>query len=146
MLEGECLQNGVYRPWMTVDVRDDAECHVRLLETGEAPNGARFIAWSTDARNVEDICADIDRLLPELNHATPPITDPFPERIREREAYFRSLWALGDLRNDRMRAATGIQFRPLDDSIRDCVESLLSIAKVEVKRRGEAPANLEAVG
>ena len=31
-------------------------------------------------------------------------------------------------------------------SIRDCVESLLSIAKVEVKRRAEAPANLETVG
>jgi hypothetical protein len=45
-----------------------------------------------------------------------------------------------------MRAATGVAFRPLDESIRDCVESLLSIAKVEVKRRGEAPANLEAVG
>jgi nucleoside-diphosphate-sugar epimerase len=146
MLEGETLQTGVYRPWMTVDVRDDAECHVRLLENGEVANGARLIAWSTDARNVEDIAADIDRLLPELDHAPAQLVDPFPERIREREAYFRSLWALADLRNDRMRAATGLTFRPLDESIRDCVESLLSIAKVEVKRRGEEPANLETVG
>jgi nucleoside-diphosphate-sugar epimerase len=144
MLEGECLQNGVYRPWMTVDVRDDAECHVRLLETGEVKNGARFIAWSTDARKVEDICADIDRLLPELNHATPPVTDPFPDRIKEREAEFRSIWALADLRNDRMRAATGVQFRPLDDSIRDCVESLISVAGVEVKRRAPAEASAAA--
>jgi dihydroflavonol-4-reductase len=146
MLEGECQQTLVYRPWMTVDVRDDAECHVRLLENGEVENGARFIAWSTDARNVEDICRDIDRLLPELNHATPTVIDPSPERVREREAHFRSIWALANLRNERMRAATGISFRPLDESIRDCVESLLAIARVEVKRRDEAPANLEPVG
>ena len=39
------------------------------------------------------------------------------------------------LRNDRIRAVTGIEFRPLDESIRDCVESLLSVAKVKAKLR-----------
>ena len=29
MLLGKYYQNGVYRPWMTVDVRDDAECHIQ---------------------------------------------------------------------------------------------------------------------
>jgi nucleoside-diphosphate-sugar epimerase len=144
MLEGEVMQTGVYRPWMTVDVRDDAECHVRLLENGDVQNGARFIAWSADARNVEDIAADIGRLLPELNHAAPELVDPFSERIREREAHFRAIWALADLRNDRMRAATGVSFRPLDESIRDCVESLISIAKVEVKQRAPAPEPVAA--
>src|SRR5580704_7609337 len=71
MLKGAYDQNGVYRPWMTVDVRDDAECHIRLLESVNVKNGERFIAWSTDARNVEDICADIDRLLPEIGLAPP---------------------------------------------------------------------------
>ena len=116
-------------------MRDDAECHARLLESTEVKNGERYIAWSTDKRNVEDICADIDRLLPELNHATPPVTDPFPDRIKEREAEFRRLWALSDLRNDRMRAATGVSFRPLDESIRDCVESLIAVAGVRVKTK-----------
>ncbi len=133
MLLGAYEQNGAYRPWMTVDVRDDAECHIRLLESVGAKNGERFIAWSTDARNVEDICADIARLLPELGHDTPQVTDPFPDRIKAREAEFRRIWAACDLRNDRIRAATGVTFRPLDDSIRDCVESLLSIAKVQPK-------------
>jgi nucleoside-diphosphate-sugar epimerase len=131
MLEGAYDQNLVYRPWMTVDVRDDAECHIRLLESVNVKNGERYIAWSTDARNVEDICADIDRLLPELRHATPQVTDPFPDRIKAREAEFRGIWAGAELRNDRIRAVTGVTFRPLDDSIRDCVESLLSIAKVQ---------------
>jgi nucleoside-diphosphate-sugar epimerase len=138
MLKGAYDQNGVYRPWMTVDVRDDAECHIRLLESVDVKNGERFIAWSTDTRNVEDICADIARLLPELGHDTPPVTDPFPERIKAREAEFRGIWAGVELRNDRIRAATGVTFRPLDDSIRDCVESLLSIAKVQPVRRSSA--------
>jgi len=138
MLLGAYRQNDVYRPWMTVDVRDDAECHIALLESTKVKNGERFIAWSTDTRNVEDICADIDRLLPELGHDTPQVTDPFPERIQAREAEFRAIWAQCDLRNDRIRAVTGVNFRPLDDSIRDCVESLLSIAKVQPKRRAKS--------
>ncbi len=140
MLGGQCMQNGVYRPWMTVDVRDDALCHVRLLESVTVRNGERYIAWSTDARKVEDICADIARLLPELNHETPAVTDSQAERIKAREAEFRAIWAQVSLRNDRMRAATGITFRPLDDSIRDCVESLIAVAGVEVKRRAPAHA------
>jgi len=135
MLLGEYPQTGAYRPWMTVDVRDDAACHIGLLESVDVKNGDRYISWSTDARNVEDICADIARLLPELNHATPSVTDPFPDRIKAREAEFRAIWAGCELRNDRIRAAIGVTFRPLDDSIRDCVESLISIAGVQVRRK-----------
>ncbi len=131
MLLGEYYQNGAYRPWMTVDVRDDAACHVGLLESLDVQNGERYIAWSTDMRNVEDICADIDRLLPELRHATPEVTDPFPERIQAREAELRAVWAQVELRNDRIKAVVPIEFRSLDESIRDCVESLLSVAKVQ---------------
>jgi nucleoside-diphosphate-sugar epimerase len=141
MLRGVCRQNGVYRPWMTVDVRDDALCHVRLLESVAVKNGERYIAWSTDARKVEDICADIARLLPELDHATPPVTDDQPDRLKAREAEFRAIWAKASLRNDRVRAATGIAFRPLDESIRDCVESLIAVAGVEVKRKAAGPTS-----
>lgn len=131
MLRGHYQQTGAYRPWMTVDVRDDADCHVGLLESDRVKNGERYIAWSTETRNVEDVCASIDRLLPELGYATPEVTDPFPERIQAREAEMRAIWAQCDLRNDRIRAVIPIEFRPLDDSIRDCVESLLSVAGVE---------------
>ena len=89
------------------------------------------------------ICADIARLLPELDHDTPPVTDPFPERIQAREAEFRRIWAGCDLRNERMRAAAGLTFRSLDDSIRDCVESLIAVAGVQVKTK--APAASETV-
>lgn len=140
MLLGTYYQNGAYRPWMTVDVRDDADCHIRLLENVNVQNGERYIAWSTDTRNVEDVCASIDRLLPELGHATPEVTDNFPERIQAREAEMRAIWAQCELRNDRICSVTGATFRPLDESIRDCVESLLSVAKVQpVLREGFGP-------
>jgi hypothetical protein len=135
MLAGRYEQNGVYRPWMTVDVRDDAACHIGLLESTAVKNGERYLAWSTDARNVETICADIDRLLPELRHETSAPVDPFPDRIKAREGEFRTIWAGCELRNDRIRAVTGVAFRPLDESIRDCVESLIAVAGAPVKTR-----------
>lgn len=137
MLLGECRQNslGAYRPWMPVDVRDDADCHIGLLESDQVRNGERYIAWSTETRKVEDICADIDRLLPELGHDTPPVTDSFPEHVRAREAELRAIWAGCDLRNDRIRRVAGVQFRPWDESLRDCVESLLAVAGVRPKLR-----------
>jgi nucleoside-diphosphate-sugar epimerase len=135
MLRGKYEQTPAYRPWMTVDVRDDAACHVALLDSVHVKNGERYIAWSTDTRNVEDICASIDRLLPEIGHDAPDVTDPFPDRIKAREAELRAIWAGCELRNDRIRAVTPLTFRSLDESIRDCVESLISVAKVEPKRR-----------
>ena len=140
MLLGQYNQNGAYRPWMTVDVRDDADCHVGLLESTQVKNGERYIAWSTETRNVEDICASIDRLLPELGHDAPAVTDPFPDRIKAREAEMRAIWAGCELRNDRIRGVLPIVFRTLDESVRDCVESLLTVADVRPKlRAGFAP-------
>ena len=140
MLMGTVEQNGAYRPWMTVDVRDDADSHIGLLESVTVKNGERFIAWSSDARNVEDIAKDLGRLLPDLGHAVPELVDPFPDHIKAREAEFRAIWALCDLRNDRIRAAAGVTFRPLDESVRDCAESLLSIGGVKPRLRVTAGA------
>ena len=36
-----------------------------------------------------------------------------------------------------MIAATGVTFRPLEESVRDCVESLMSIGGVEPERTDE---------
>ncbi len=135
MLLGKYIQSGVYRPWMPVDVRDDAACHIGLLESIQVRNGERYIAWSTETRNVEDVCASIDRLLPELGHAPAELVDQHPERHQAREQEFRGIWAQIELRNDRMRAVTGQTFRPMDQSIRDCVESLISVAGVKPKLR-----------
>ena len=100
-------------------------------------NGERYVAWSTDAFDVEDICARINRVLPELHHDTPAITDSFSDRVKAREAELRAIWArLAESRNDRIRAVTPVTVPSLDETLRDCVESLVSVAKVQVKRRG----------
>jgi nucleoside-diphosphate-sugar epimerase len=138
MLEGQCeifQGTGPYRPWMTVDVRDDAACHIGLLESERVANGERYLAWSTETRDYEDLCTSIDRVLPELRHDPGPIVDSSPDRWKEREAEFRSIWAGLTLRNDRIRAVVPIEFRPLDDSLRDCVESLIAVAGIEPRRR-----------
>lgn len=138
MLLGRYDQTQAYRPWMTVDVRDDAACHVALLESLSVANGDRYIACSTERRDVEEVCASIARLLPELDFAVTGPNDRHPERLQAREAEMRAIWAGTEVRNDRIRAVTGIEFRPLDDSIRDCVESLMSVAGIEPIRRQPA--------
>ena len=137
MLRGKYYQNseGAYRPWYVVDVRDNAACHIALLESADVQNGERYIAWSTETRDVEEVCASIDRLLPELGFDTPTITNNYPEKVQNREEKFRGIWANAELRNDRIRAATGIEFRPMDVSIRDCVESLLTVGGVQYVQR-----------
>lgn len=119
------------RPWNIVDVRDDAEAHIRLLESVKVRNGERYIAWSTERFTAEEICSRIGQLLPELGHAPPPIVVTYPEKLKARQADFQKIWNGLDLRNDRIREATGIIFRPFDESLRDCVESLLCVAKVK---------------
>ena len=122
---------------MTVDVRDTADCHVGLLESVRVKNGERYIAWSTDRNNIEDICAGIDRFLPELGHDAAEPTDPFPERIKAREAELREIWAGCELRNERIRSVTPIVFRPFGESLRDCVESLITVGGVEVQKKSD---------
>jgi nucleoside-diphosphate-sugar epimerase len=140
MLRGRCeifQGTGPYRPWMTVDVRDNAASHALLLGSDRVANGERYIAWSTERRSYEDVVATIDRVLPELHHEPGPIVDPSPDRHKAREEEFRSIWNGLELRNDRIRAAVPITFRPLDESVRDCVESLIAVAGVEVSRRAD---------
>lgn len=135
MLTGKYVQTGAYRPWMLVDVRDDADCHIGLLTSTEVDNGERYIAWSTDTRNVEEVHDRIGVLLPELALEPAELVDPFPDRIKAREAELRAIWAGCDLRNDRIRALLGIEFRSFDETLRDCVESLLSVGRVTPRRR-----------
>ena len=94
MLEGHCeifQGTGPYRPWMTVDVRDDAACHVGLLESERRQRRALPRLVDGDPP-YEDIAA-IDRVLPELRHDPGAIADKSPDRWKAREEEFRSIWA-----------------------------------------------------
>ena len=135
MLKGKYDQNGVYRPWMTVDVRDDAICHVELLSSVAVKNGERYIAWSTDTVNVEYICKRIDYVCPQLGHKYTEPREVHPEKLQKREAEFRRIWAGCELRNDRIRSIIPITFRKFDDSLRDCVESMINVAGIQPIQR-----------
>jgi nucleoside-diphosphate-sugar epimerase len=132
MLLGQYSQNvvGAYRPWFTVDVRDVAEAHVRILSSDGLKNGERFIAWSTETRDVEEVCASITRLLPELGFAGATLVDPLPDKVKVKEEEYRAIWRGCELRNDRIITALNMEFRSLDTSIRDCVESLITVGGV----------------
>ena len=133
MVEGHCeifQGTGPYRPWMPVDVRDDAAGHAGLLTSDRVTNGERFLACSTEMWDYADIATSIGRVLPELHHDPGPILDNSPERWKAREDEFRSIWGGLQLHNERIRAAAPITFRPFDDSLRDCVESLIAVAGV----------------
>ena len=58
------------------------------------------------------------------------------------EEGLRAIWAQTQLRNDRITSVTGVTFRPLEESVRDCVESLMSIGGVEPERTDEYKARL----
>ena len=60
----------------------------------------------------------------------------------------RVICAGGELRNDTIKSVIDIAFRPLDTSIRDCVESLLSVAGVQpqLKDGYSMPADLTKEG
>jgi hypothetical protein len=131
MLLGECnpAVHG-YRPWHTVDVRDTAACHVGLLDSVNVTNGERYIAYSTDRIDIEEVCARINRLLPELGYATPDMTENLDEKGLKRSRERRAVYAGTDLRNDRIRAVVPITFRDLNDSLRDMAESLITVGEV----------------
>ena len=61
----------------------------------------------------------------------PTPTDGDGPEDAEQRARLEDIWLYATLRNDRIRAATGVTFRPFAESLRDCVESLITVAGVE---------------
>ena len=131
MLYGECnpAVHG-YRPWHTVDVRDTCAVQIAILESVMVQNGERHIAYNTHKIEVEEVCARIDKLLPELGFTTPDMTEDLDEKGIARRAERRAVYAGTDLRNDRTRAL-GITYRDLNDSLRDMAESLITVGEVK---------------
>ena len=81
------------------------------------------------------MCRGIDRLLPELKFKVTEPVEIHPEKLQAREKKYRAIWAQCDLRNDRMKAVTGVSFRGFDESLMDCVESLIGVAKITPVKR-----------
>jgi len=150
MSDGTFPQSYGYRPWWVVDVRDTADIHARLLESntagqGESLESKRFFLCSTDTIEVEHIGAAIARLIPEmgfdingLSASSSSNQDALLMKLGMTEDEVRQVWAKCDLSNKKVCAAVEASFRPLDDSLRDCVESLVAVAKVKPRVMKEA--------
>ena len=120
----------VYRPWSPVDVRDCARGHVRLLQSLTAKSGERYIAWLAEQYTLEYISTRIGELFPELGYEPPAPTED-PNAIPGKKEELEDIWLRKTtMKNDRMRGQ-GVVFRPFDESLRDCVESLISVAGVK---------------
>lgn len=139
MVTGDTFyQQGAYRPWMVVDVRDDAEGHIRLLESVHVKSGERYILWSTDTPKVEEIARKVGELFPEAGFNPSLIPREVNSKsTQKKEAHYRSIWAGCDLRNDRIRATTGLTFRSFETTLRDCVESLITVGEIKPRLKAK---------
>jgi nucleoside-diphosphate-sugar epimerase len=153
--EGIISQSFAYRPWWTVDVRDTAEVHVLLLESTTAGSNPscdssnRYFVCSTDAIDVERIGATISKSMPHIDFDMSDLSMSDSEfgrgilielGITETEA--RSIWQGCKLQNRRICETVGIIFRPLEESLRDCVQSLITVAGVSPRLNGRAKRRL----
>ena len=141
MLEGTCTQSGVYRPWMTVDVRDCADAPCRAADQHRGmKNGERYIAWSTDKRRTSrNICAGHR---PPAAGAQPrhpsPVTDPFlfPSRIWRAKASSAASGRSATCATTacaRRRALRSAHSTTSDPRLRESL--ILAVAEVQVKTK-----------
>ena len=92
---GDYEQNWVYRPWFPVDVRDNALCHIRMLESTKVKNGERYIAGRPRLGMSSPYAHASMNYFPRLNFRSEP-REVHPERLQTRESRYRGLWRAAD--------------------------------------------------
>uniref|UniRef100_A0A7S1PSK0 NAD-dependent epimerase/dehydratase domain-containing protein n=1 Tax=Alexandrium catenella TaxID=2925 RepID=A0A7S1PSK0_ALECA len=118
------------RPWMLVDARDVAEAEVRLAESSEIQSGERFMLTSGDKIYAEFLGPRIMELFPQYDCAT-TVAPGMAGKVGRSEPF----WIRVQMRNDKVRKATGLDFCTFDDTLRETVESLVKIGGVKPKMK-----------
>jgi nucleoside-diphosphate-sugar epimerase len=136
MMQGKVVGTlAVYHPMWSVDVRDTAEGHVLLLENAEVQSGERFLLWSTNKLQIEDLVSMVGGLFPAAGFdTTAEVVDKESDDVKKNKAYFTAVWAGVQLRNDGARRI-GAHFRPFEATLRDTAESLVAICGVQPRMR-----------
>jgi len=99
--------------------------------------------WSTDTPRIEDIVKGTARVLPKADiDPARQIVDTNSPEVQKHKSELKQIWSGVQLRNDRIRTATGQTFRPLEQSLRDCVESLITIAERKPRVRSNPGSKL----
>lgn len=120
------------RPSFPVDVRDCAEAHVRLAEADGVASGSRFILLSGDKIPIEHIGDRAMVLYPNYDAAT-TIAPGRDHNGKKVEGPADPIWLRVQGRNDKIREVTGMNFRKYEDTLRDTIESVVSINGVQPK-------------
>jgi len=121
-------QEGAGRPWMLVDARDVAEAEIRLAESPDVQSGERFMLTSGDTIYAEHIGQRIMELFPEYDCAT-TVAPGLAKKVVRSEPF----WIRVQMRNDKVRKATGITFHTFDETMRETVESLVKVGGIKPK-------------
>merc|ERR1712232_1053892 len=124
---------------MGVDVRDVADAHVLLMESPSVVSGSRFLVVSTDKVYFSDMGRYIKEALPELLDVPITCQPGFLGKLSAVQAEL--LWSRLQLRNDAVREATGMTFRPLLDTLRD---NILSVETICGASKAKETASLAA--
>ncbi len=121
-----------------VDARDVAEAHVRAVE--DPAIDGRFIL-SADGRWMQDMARDTARLFPEYRIKTARLPDVamYLAALFDPRVTFATLKQLlgreAPVDNRRSREVLGIDYRPIDETFRATVESLVSQGFAHPTRR-----------
>ena len=123
------------RPWITVDVRDCAEAHVRMFERlgDTVHSGDRYLLSDMSRIHPEDIGARLNDLFADYDCADTVGPDSNGGDSIEP---IHPMWDRVQARNDKARAALDFEFTYLDATLKDTVESLVEIGGVEPRMRG----------
>eukprot|EP00930_Biecheleria_cincta_P007558 TRINITY_DN108795_c0_g1_i1.p1 TRINITY_DN108795_c0_g1~~TRINITY_DN108795_c0_g1_i1.p1 ORF type:complete len:384 (+),score=60.88 TRINITY_DN108795_c0_g1_i1:74-1153(+) len=133
-----------------VDVRDTAAAHVCALgwTPAEAGDCRRFICCSDNAMKVSELEAQLKRLFPEYKINAAPHPGPILQGVLELPLFwrvflseFRRAMALQQFKldNSRVKSLLANSFRPLDDTLRDTVKSMVDTGFVKARTSGQSP-------
>jgi hypothetical protein len=143
LAEGESPQQetrnlGIPRPWMTVDVRDVAKAQVLLADASTVQSGSRFLLCNATKIWPEDIGKHINGLYPMFAAATDvqACDDEHPLQL------VSPVWESVQVKNDRVREVSCISFRTFQDTLKDTVDSLITLGGLKPRVGQAEPASL----
>jgi cinnamoyl-CoA reductase len=120
-------QEGLGRPWQTVDVRDVAEAEIRLAESSTVASGSRFLLCSGDRCPPEELGIRVMDIFPEYRCATTIVPADGAKEVTKNN----SIWLRVHQSSEKVANAVGMQFRPWDECLRDTVTSLVEVGGVK---------------
>ncbi|OUX37205.1 MAG: hypothetical protein CBE21_09750 [Proteobacteria bacterium TMED261] len=131
LLGGKVCKRGYQHLWNIVDVRDVAESQALMLESTLCKNGDRYQLSATDSDgelSVLQIKAHLEALYPGYQIGGPP--EEIHAIIEKHGQVFQSPLA----HCDKARTELGLQTHPIQDTLRDTAESLMTLGLVQAKK------------